>query len=335
MAEFNEPSITSPFSGASLASHVNALAAGFMSLNSGGSAPTNTVAGTPWLDTTAADPGLKVRNAADDAWLRVIGEAPIATKGSNYTLLPADRGQMIRCTAALTLSGTAAATLGNGWYVGVLADGGKATIDPNGAETVNGKVTEELYDGESGILCCDGSGLYLIRTSAISDVVIASGTISGGSVAEVVVEIPTEFEDVEIETFGFVPVTDGAALGFQVGTGTVGSPTWQTTYAQTITSNTGGTVSGSASATTYLQLAGASNAAGGFAQYCEAPVKGFNVSGFLAYTGKGYSTNTTPARQLLIFGGAQETTSVRTLLRLIAVPGNIKDLKYTIKGKRA
>lgn len=281
---------------------------------------------------TADNPATNVQQAIENATQT---GSEVFDESSGFTIISSDVGKTFRCTSDLTISFTQAANLGNGFTATIIADGGKVTVDPNGLETVNGVSTETLYDGESGALFCDGSALYLVRTPSVAEVVIASGTISGGAVAQVAIEIPTEFEDIEIEVSGYAPVTDGDALGFQSGTGTIGSPTWQTTYAQSITANTGGTISGAASAPTYLQLAGVSNAAGGYAQYCKAQVKGFNVSGFLAYTAKGFSTNTTPARQLLEFGGAQETTSTRTLMRLIASTGNIKDLEYKVTGKRA
>lgn len=233
--------------------------------------------------------------------------------------------------AKAAASAAAAATFDpNDFYTKVQADARYPLISSN---VLPPSWIPDQATAEAGTNNTQGMTPLRVRQLIDADI-IAQGVISGGSVADVVVEIPTGFEVIEIETFGFAPETDGSALGFQVGTGTVGSPVWQTTYAQSITNNTGGTISGATSATTYLQLVGASNSAGGYGQKCAALLEGFNASGLFAYIAKGFSTNTTPARQLLEFGGAQETVSTRTLLRLIAVPGNIKDLTYKIRGIR-
>lgn len=281
---------------------------------------------------TTNNPASNVQDAIDNASDK---GREILNKASNYTVLSTDRTKVIRCTADLTLSLSAADVLGAGWFTQIMADGGDVTIDPDGSETIEGDTTKILYDGEDGFLHCDGASLYLIRTSAVSDVVIASGTISGGSVAEIVVAIPTEFEDVEVEVFGFVPVSNGAELGFQVGTGTIGSPTWQTSYNRTVTGNSAGTVSGASFTTTYLPLSGASNSAGGYVHKCSAKLGKFNVNGYFAYLGGSFSFNTAPQPELLTLGGSQGNVTTRTLMRLLASTGNIADLTYTIKGKRA
>lgn len=79
------------------------------------------------------------------------------TKSANYTAVAADKAANIRFDGAYTLSLTAAATLGSGWYCYVQADGGVVTIDPNASETINGAATLVLPDGYSTVVWCDGS----------------------------------------------------------------------------------------------------------------------------------------------------------------------------------
>lgn len=83
-----------------------------------------------------------------------------ATKGGNYTALQSDHKATHRYTAAATASLTAVATLGSNWHYTVIADGGDVTIDPNGAELINGQATLVLPNGTSALLICDGTGFY-------------------------------------------------------------------------------------------------------------------------------------------------------------------------------
>jgi hypothetical protein len=76
------------------------------------------------------------------------------------TLVAGDRGGMVRGTAALTLSTTAAATLGAGWWCFVRADGGIVTIDPNSTEQIDGATSIAIPDGQGVIVVCDGSAFF-------------------------------------------------------------------------------------------------------------------------------------------------------------------------------
>lgn len=62
----------------------------------------------------------------------------VVDKSGTYTALATDRAKLIRGTASFTLNLTAAATLGDGWFVDVLATTGTITIDPDAAETIDG-----------------------------------------------------------------------------------------------------------------------------------------------------------------------------------------------------
>lgn len=87
------------------------------------------------------------------------------TKSGAYTVLQADRGKTIDCSAALTLTLTAAATLGAGWICFVKADGGAVTIDPNGGETIDGQSTLTIADGADAMVICDGSAFHTVLYS--------------------------------------------------------------------------------------------------------------------------------------------------------------------------
>lgn len=93
------------------------------------------------------------------------------TKSSGYTPIATDNMTVLNCTAALTLSMTAAATLGNGYLNVVHANGGDVTIDPNGAELVNGAATFVIPNGFMGMLLCNGSafvcGIFPVAQASI------------------------------------------------------------------------------------------------------------------------------------------------------------------------
>lgn len=92
--------------------------------------------------------------------------ATTETKNTGYTIVAGDRGKLIVGTTTLTLSLTAAATLGNSFYVYVRAAGGVVTIDPDGSETIDGAATTTLQDTEAAIIFCDGSNFRTVKGSA-------------------------------------------------------------------------------------------------------------------------------------------------------------------------
>ena len=88
--------------------------------------------------------------------------AYVSYKNTTYTVTLADIGNTIDCAGSWTLSLTAAATLGDGYYVWVRNTGsGTITIDPSGAETIDGAVTYTLNAGHYCLLICDGSNWLL------------------------------------------------------------------------------------------------------------------------------------------------------------------------------
>lgn len=96
-------------------------------------------------------------------------------KTSAYTALAADVGKTIVLNKATTdtLSFDAAATLGSTWMVMVKNIGaGTWTLDPNGAEQIDGATTVSLAQNESVVVSCNGTALRtLFRGSARADVI--------------------------------------------------------------------------------------------------------------------------------------------------------------------
>jgi hypothetical protein len=88
--------------------------------------------------------------------------SPVA-RSSNTILSASDVSKTYIATSTFTQTFDAAATLGAGWFVNYRNDGnGVITLDPAGAETIDGASTSELFQGESCIVMCDGTGLKTV-----------------------------------------------------------------------------------------------------------------------------------------------------------------------------
>lgn len=88
----------------------------------------------------------------------------LQTKSGAYTAVLNDNSSILRTSGTWTLSLTAATTLGNGWEVLVYNDGaGTITVDPNGAETINGSATMTVPPGGMSRIYCDGGNFRAQR----------------------------------------------------------------------------------------------------------------------------------------------------------------------------
>lgn len=93
---------------------------------------------------------------------------PVTKTTGSYTPAKTDHAQFWRCTGAVTLNLTAAATLTSGWCLYVRANGGAVTIDPNSSETIDGSTTLTLPDGAQCLIVCDGTNFFtMYNTGAL------------------------------------------------------------------------------------------------------------------------------------------------------------------------
>ena len=92
------------------------------------------------------------------------GNVAYLAKTAAYTVLATDRGKLIDCTAnTFTLSFQGVATLGANWFAYIRNSGtGVITLDPNGAELINGASTYTLNPGTTATLQCDGTTIRVI-----------------------------------------------------------------------------------------------------------------------------------------------------------------------------
>jgi len=90
----------------------------------------------------------------------------IQTKSGAYTAVLNDNASILRTSNTWTLALTAAATLGNGWETIVYNDGaGVITVDPSGAETINGAATLAIEAAKYANVWCDGTNFFAIKRS--------------------------------------------------------------------------------------------------------------------------------------------------------------------------
>ncbi len=104
-----------------------------------------------------------------------------SSQTGTYTVLLADNSKLIDWSGSSdnTLSFTAVATLGSGWFCYVRNSGtADLTLNPSGVEQIDGLTTFKMYPGESRLIQCDGSILRSIVLSAFSKTFTASGTFT-------------------------------------------------------------------------------------------------------------------------------------------------------------
>jgi len=104
----------------------------------------------------------------------------LVRKSTNYTVVAVDNYAMFSVSSGATLVLTAAATLANGFMIGIHADGNDFTIDPTGAELING-ATALIIPAESwGYVFCDGTSFSLVLN--VTDDSVYTGAIQDGAV---------------------------------------------------------------------------------------------------------------------------------------------------------
>lgn len=102
-----------------------------------------------------------------------------AVKTTNYTALAGDISTMLELNSATdrTLSFTAAATMGDSWFMWTENVGMAAwTFDPNGSETIDGVTSFVSLPGEVRLITCNGSAFKSVVVKPFYLAMTASGT---------------------------------------------------------------------------------------------------------------------------------------------------------------
>jgi hypothetical protein len=111
------------------------------------------------------------RNAANSGDLLdgTLAETLVVAKSGAFTVGLADYQRTFICTGTWSMAFAAAATLRDGWWCAIKNDGaGVITLNPDGAETIDGSATLDLAAGQSCMVCCDGAELYVIGVLGMS-----------------------------------------------------------------------------------------------------------------------------------------------------------------------
>jgi hypothetical protein len=241
--------------GLAFLSDLNDALAAVVSLNSGATAPATTYAYQYWLDTTAGL--LKQRNAANSGWVVRATAAEVFTlsRSSNTILGEGDRSKVLIATGSYTQTLTAAATLGDGWFIDIIVDSGATlTLDPNSTETVDGSATKAIVGPAQGRLVCNGTLFRTLGFGSASDWVLGTAVATTSGTTKDFTGLPPNVAELIVMLYN---VSTGGSSNYLVQIGTSGgmansgysSQAWQGGSGDTLaTSSAGFLASASAAA---------------------------------------------------------------------------------------
>jgi hypothetical protein len=243
MAQATDYSIANQ-SGANFRAELNTILAAIVSQNSGSTAPSTTYAYQWWIDTGVTPALLKIRNAANSAWITVgdvtaanLGLLSAATAASTYALIASPTftgtvtipsgalidGYLTTSTASSTYLALAGGTLTGNVTLNGQSDLRFGDLDSSNwvafqaPASVSTNVTWTLpaADGTSGqVLQTNGSGTLSWVTGGSGDVTLTgTQTLTNKTLTDPAI-IGTILEDV-------FTITDGAAFEIDPGNGSI------------------------------------------------------------------------------------------------------------------
>lgn len=203
---------------------------------------------TPTTDNPASNVQQAIENATETG-------SEVSEKSSGFTIVAADIGKTFRCTAALTVSLTQAANLGNGFVFTVVAAGGDVTIDPNGVETIDGAATIVVRDGRRALVNCDGSIFFSSITPSVTEIYPDTTIDITSSTASVEYDIPSGATGFCLAYDDFEPVTADEFLTLRMGVnGSGGAFVTSSNYTQNNISNLNGVIDLTIATGTYFGI---------------------------------------------------------------------------------
>lgn len=181
---------TGTLPGLTMVQDINAALDCLLTNNSGATAPAQAPeAYQTWADTTKKNLSMYIGSS----WrpMMNINSFTYQSKTATYAVVAADFGTFIDATSGTwSLTLTAAATLTDAFWVEFKNSGtGLITIDPNGAELIDGLSTLLIYPGQSIVLQCTGSAWRTIsRNPMLWPIVTKSGsyTVVAGDLGTVI-----------------------------------------------------------------------------------------------------------------------------------------------------
>lgn len=143
---------------------------------------------------------------------------PSTDKTAGFTAVAGENGEMFHCDGTFTIDLTAAATLAAGWCIGVTNDGsGVITIDPNGAELIDGGATLSISANQSKLVYCNGLAFFTIGGGGALSW-IARYTPSAAASVDITGFDSSLYDSYEIRIHNLMPVTDDVELWFRTST---------------------------------------------------------------------------------------------------------------------
>ncbi len=135
---------------------------------------------------------------------------PRTAKTGTFTAVAADVGEIFDVTSGtFTIDFDAAATLGAGWAITIANTGsGKVTLDPNGAETIDGKTTLDMPAGRDLTVWSDGTNLHTFASGSGQIVLLQSQEASADSSLDFTTLIDTTFASYVLVGAALNPATD-------------------------------------------------------------------------------------------------------------------------------
>lgn len=263
--------------------------------------------------------------------------APFESKSTSYAAVLGDRGKLMHFTAASTLSLAAAATLTAGWWLMVRAKGGNITIDPNGAELINGVATIVILNGDSALIHCDGTGFHTVfdYTQSISGRVLETGTISAAAskIFDLTAYVAAGYSSFRLELANFLPATDNTDLRLTVSTDS-GSSFLATIYSYVLQNTTVAGVVGAIGSDNTTAMA-ICNGQGNVASETYEGIMDFNTNATrFFFSARGHFWGASADSIILTTSSGKRVATNVNAIRLAYSSGNISTGSYVLYGSR-
>jgi hypothetical protein len=169
VAQSTDTSINAGLSGLAVRNGINENLAALFSCSSGASAPSPTIGGMLWLDTSPATPVLRIRNNANTAWLAVVTSDYATATG--LSLIQA--ASVTAARSAISVPPAPTASAGVGQWASLTSSVGAALVLPAGG-------TWALYAGTYSATGAFGGSTFGVAAGGSSvGAAIAGNTWNG------------------------------------------------------------------------------------------------------------------------------------------------------------
>lgn len=141
--------------------------------------------------------------------LGILGAAT-QSKSGDYTVGASDHGELHLNTAALTATLLAAATAGDGFNIAFYNNSTAVlTLDGNGSETIDGRITMTVRPNECVILLCNGSNWFSIGAANRALALLEEQTASASTTIDFTSFLDSTYEAYLFRFINLVPSTMG------------------------------------------------------------------------------------------------------------------------------